>query len=183
MLKVLVTTSLLGGLYHIILNVSITYQRKGGVSLKKGIWILTVFVVLTAITALPAKAGMTAPSISEMGSYEKLQAYQQEKVNVAGKTMLAFLVPGLTQFQRENYLEGTILSLVEVGAFAFMFRFEEVEEGGNIYSALTVNWWMVGLVAANHLYSGISTYLWGNRFNEDLYIKYDVEKITFGIRL
>ena len=61
-----------------------------------------------------------------------------------------------------------MLALAEVGAFAFMFRFVEVEEDGNIYRALTVNWWMVGLVVANHLYS-ISTYIWGNQFNEDLY--------------
>jgi hypothetical protein len=151
--------------------------------LNKGIWILAVFLLLNVIAALPANAGITTPSISEMGTYDKLEAYQQEKVNIAGKTMLAFLVPGLTQFQRENYLEGTVLALAEVGAFAFMFRFVEVEEDGNIYRALTVNWWMVGLVVANHLYSGISTYIWGNQFNEDLYIKYDVEKITFGIRL
>ena len=149
----------------------------------KGIWVVAVFVILTAIMAAPANAGMTTPSLAEMGTYDKLEAYNNEKVNVAQKTALAFFVPGLTQFQRQSYLEGTILSLVEVGAFVFMFRFGEVEEDGNIYRALTVNWWMVGLVAANHLYSGISTYLWGNRFNEDLFIKYDVEKITFGIRL
>jgi hypothetical protein len=151
--------------------------------LNKGIWIVAVFVILTTIAVVPANAGMTTPTLAEMGTYDKLEAYNREKVNVGQKTTLAFLVPGLTQFQRQSYLEGTILSLVEVGAFVFMFRFEEVEEGGNIYRALTVNWWMVGLVAANHLYSGISTYFWGNRFNDDLYIKYDVEKITFGIRL
>ena len=132
--------------------------------MNKGIWIVAVFVILTTIAVVPANAGMTTPTLAEMGTYDKLEAYNSEKVNVGQRTTLAFLVPGLTQFQRQSYLEGTILSLVEVGAFVFMFRFEEVEEGGNIYSVLTTNWWMVGLVVANHLYSGISTYFWGERY-------------------
>lgn len=141
--------------------------------------LLAAFGVLIVCSPVMAAPGV---SLTDMGTYDRLAAYQEEKVNVLSQSLLGFAVPGWAQFRRQSTLEGIALVLIEVGSFVFMFDTQTVTEGGNTYNVLAVNWWLVGLVVANHLYSGVSSTIWANRWNQDLYLRYDVEKITFGIR-
>ena len=73
--------------------------------------------------------------------------------------MLAFLVPVLTQFQRENYLEGTVLAWAK-SSLCIYVPLRRSEEDGNYYRALTVNGGLSAWSLPIYLYSGISTYIW-----------------------
>lgn len=141
--------------------------------------IILAAVFLLALAATPVRASM---STHELGTYDRLLAYSTGHVNEIEAGLLGLALPGLMQLRRGNTLEGLILVGIEVGALMFMFRWEEEQIGGDTFRELKVNWWMVAVVLMNHLYSGVTTYLWSQSENAQLRLEFDVDRIILGVQ-
>ena len=143
----------------------------------------TALAVLCALIFMGLTSPETLASIttSEIESYDRLASFINEKVDVWAAGWKGFAVPGLFQLQRGQILQGTIHLAVEIGAIIFFFRRTEVSSNGDTFSALSVNWVAVLLLAANHTFSAYDNVRWALGKNVELRVKYDVDNVILGV--